>query len=217
MATTRLLIYNGALLKCGARSIASLTVNEEPRRLLDEVWNDGGVRNCLQSGQWKFAMRSSKFTYDTAITPAWGYRRAVAKPSDWVVTSALCTDEYFRQPLLQYSDEAGYWYSDHDDIYVRYVSDHANFGGDMSLWPANFTEYVKTYFASRIVFKLTSDKTLADAMNKRNGLLDQALKTARSSDAMADPPKFFPTGSWNRARQGGYSGNDGGNPGSLIG
>lgn len=217
MSTSRLKVYNGALLICGVRSIADLTVNEESRRLLDEVWNDDGVRNCLQAGQWRFAMRTSKFSYDTGITPEFGYNRAFAKPSDWVATAAVCNDEYFKSPLLNYSDEAGYWFADLDDIYVRYVSDHADFGSDLSLWPANFTQYVKTYFAGRIVLKITGDKTLADAILKRNGLLDKALKDARSSDAQGDPTKFPPTGSWNRARQGGYSGNDGGNPGNLIG
>ena len=219
MATDRLKIYNGALLICGSRSIASLSVNEEARRLLDEVWNDDGVRNCLQSGQWKFAMRTSKFTYDTGITTAFGYRRAFVKPSDWIVTSAVCSDEYFRQPLTRYNDEAGVWYADEDEIYVKYVSDHADYGSDLSLWPANFTQYVKTYFASRIAFKLTSDKTLVDKLHGRNSLLDMALKEARNSDAMADPTKFMPQGGWTKARMGWGTGswNDGGSHGSLIG
>ena len=220
MATDRLKIYNGALLICGARSIASLTVNEEGRRLLDQVWDDDGVRNCLQAGQWKFAMRSSKFSYDTGITTAFGYRRAFVKPSDWIATSAVCSDERFNQPLLQYGDEAGTWYADLDDIYIKYVSDDAYFGGDLSLWPANFTQYVKTYFASRIVFKLTTDKVMVDKITARRGLLDMALKTAKNSDAMADPTKFFPEGGWTKSRRGGNGNNgwnDGGSRGGLIG
>jgi hypothetical protein len=118
MATDRLKIYNGALLICGERAIAALTDNNAPRRALDEVWNDGGVRYCIEQAQWKFAMCASKFTYDTSITPTWGYRRAFAKPSDWVLTSAVCTDEYFRSPLTQYSDEVGFWFADQDDLYI---------------------------------------------------------------------------------------------------
>lgn len=217
MATSRLKIYNGALLIVGSRSIASLTVNEESRRLLDEVWNDGGIDNCLQAGQWKFAMRTSKFTYDTAVTPEFGYRRAFAKPSDWVVTSMVSSDEYQNTAHLNYRDESGYWFSNDDELYISYVSNHADFGGDMSKWPANFTQYVKTYFADRICMKLTSDKTMKDALARRNGLLDMALKAARNSDAMADPTKFLPTGSWVRARRGGNIRGDGGSNNNLIG
>lgn len=216
MATDRLKIYNGALLICGHRSIASLTVNEEARRLLDDVWNDDGLRNCFQAGLWKFAMRSSKFTYDTGVTPDFGYQRAFAKPDDWVATAAVCSDEYFNVPLLQYSDENNFWFSDLDEIYVRYVSDHADYGSDYSLWPANFTQYVKTYFASRIAFKLNTDKVLLDALTRRGGLLDQALKTARNSDAQADPPKFLPQGLWTKARLRDRW-NNGGSNSDLIG
>ena len=46
MATDRLKLYNGALTIIGERSIASLTTNEESRRLLDNQWNDGAVRYC---------------------------------------------------------------------------------------------------------------------------------------------------------------------------
>jgi hypothetical protein len=52
-------------------------------------------------------------------------RGAFAKPTDWVDTSAVCQDEYFRVPLLQYADEVGYWFADLDEIYVKYVSDGA--------------------------------------------------------------------------------------------
>ena len=221
MATTRLKLYNGALLLCAERSIATLTDAVESRRLLDEVWNDGGVRFCLEQGQWKFAMCGAKFSYNTAIVPAWGYSRAFAKPTDWCVTSAVCSDEYFQVPLTQYRDEAGYWYADQDEIYVDYVSDAATYGGDLAKWPASFTEYVKAYFASRIVTKLSGDEKRREAiLHPRTGILAQNLLIAKNRDAMSDPSKFPPTGSWAKARMGGrYRGRfgDGGSSGSLIG
>lgn len=222
MATDRLKIYNGALLICGERAIAALTDNNAPRRALDEVWNDGGVRYCIEQAQWKFAMCASKFTYDTSITPTWGYRRAFAKPSDWVLTSAVCTDEYFRSPLTQYSDEVGFWFADQDDLYIRYVSDAATYGSNLAAWPASFTEYVKTYFASRIVATLTADEGRRKAiLEPRTGLLSRNLLLAKSRDAMTDPPKFPVVGGWVRSRHAGGRGGgrygDGGSSGSLIG
>ena len=223
MSTTRLKIYNGALLLVGERGLASLTVTEESRRVLDEVWNDNGVRYCLEQGQWNFAMRAAQFTYDSTITPSFGLNRGFNKPSDWVLTSAVCSDEYFNTPALNYADEAGVWYADIDDIYVRYVSDDENFGMDMSLWPDTFTEYVKTYFASRICHKIPGSpeviqKLHGPAGHPQRGLLHQALLLAKNRAAMTGPATFPARGSWVGSRLGGRRGSfDRGSSGSLTG
>jgi len=219
--TDRLKIYNGALMYCGERSLAALTDNTEGRRLLDDVWNDGGVHYCLEQGQWKFAMVGAMFNYDTAIQPSWGYRRAFGKPTDWCATSAICSDEYFRVPLIAYRDEANFWYADQDYIYVNYVSDLPQYGMNLAAWPASFTEYVKAYFAGRVVAKLSQDeKRRANLTAHRTGIIDQNLLIARNKDAMADPAKYPAQGRWTRSRQGGrYRGRfgDGGSSGQLIG
>lgn len=215
MSTSRLKLYNGALLLCGDRSLASLTEEREPRRLLDEVWNDGGVRYCLEQGQWKFAMRSARMDYEPSIEPDWGPRRGFTKPTDWVATSAVCQDEFFRTPLLQYWDEVGYWFADLDQIFVRYVSDDTTYGADMARWPASFTDYVKAYFASRIVRKMPGDR-VDDICHHRTGVMARALLIAKNKDAMAGPATFAAQGSWNAARAGSGS-RDRGNRGSLIG
>ena len=71
--TDRLSIYNDALLLCGERGLASLTENTEPRRLLDQVWNNEGVIKCLELGQWHFAMRGVQVDYDPDLEPSYGY------------------------------------------------------------------------------------------------------------------------------------------------
>lgn len=221
MATTRLRLYNGALLICEERKLASLTENREPRHLLDEVWNDGGVRYCLEQAQWKFAMRTAQMEYEPSVQPSFGYRYAFPKPTDWIVTSAVCQDEYFNSPLLQYSDEIQYWFADITPIYVKFVSDDTDYGANLANWPSTFTEYVKTYFAAKIVGKLSGKTALRDRIwQKRSGLLDQMLLTAKNKDAMAGPTTFPARGSWTRSRFGPGRGGplgDGGSPGSLIG
>lgn len=210
MATDRLKIYNGALLLCGEQRLNSLSENVEARHLLDLVWNDGGVRACLESAQWHFAMRTSEFTYTTSITPAFGYSRAFAKPTDWVITSGVFTDEYFNDPLLAYWDEAGYWYADHDVIYVRYVSDDSSYGSDYAKWPATFTDYVKAYFAGKIVHKIPSAAGKIQFLHgppgrPEKGHIAQALLVAKNKSAMTGPVTFPTRGSWARARHAGYT------------
>lgn len=213
MSTTRLEVYNEALLICGERSLASLSEAVEPRRLLDHVWNNEGVRHCLEAGQWRFAMRTIELDYTSTIAPTFGLRRAFVKPTDWVVTSALCGDEYFKSPLLDYVDEAGYWYSDIDVIYVRYVSNDSLYGGDLTKWTAKFGDFVAAHFASKIILKITSDEEKRESVMKYR---KRMLLEAKNVDAMAEPTRFPPSGSWSNARRGG-SFRSRGNRHQLIG
>jgi len=217
VATSRLKIYNGALLMCEERPLAALTDDVEGRYALDEIWNDGGNRYCLEQAQWKFAMNAAKFTYDPAIAPDWGYRKGVAKPTDWVATSAVCQDEYFRVPLLQYEDQNGNWYFDLEDVYIRYVSDGTTYGADLSKWPASFTEYVKGHFAEKIIARVSGGNE--DRIARVVKLADKAKFLAKSRDAMAGPTTFPAQGAWLRSRFGRNNGSrDGGNrSGNLIG
>lgn len=221
--TDRLSIYNEALLICGERFLASLTEEREPRRLLDHVWDTGGVRHCLEKGQWRFAIRTVMVDSDPDISPAFGYRFGFSKPTDWVITSAVTTDEYFNTPLTQYVDEGANWFADIDPIYVKYVSDDDEFGMDLNAWPESFMLYVSAHFAGRIIMKLTTDSTrrqeiLGPNLDGNGGLLESRLKTALNKDAMSQPTAFFPQGSWTIARQGQNIGRrDRGSRGRLIG
>lgn len=224
MTTTRLSIYNGALLLLGELRLANLSENREPRYLLDSVWNKGGVRYCLEQGQWHFAMRTSQFSYNPDITPAFGLNRAFDKPTDWVSTSGIFQDEFLRTPLLDYADEASQWFSSVDDIYVRYVSDHANYGTNYSNWPVSFTEYVEAYFAGRVVHKIPSAAAkiqflLGPPGREDKGWVNRCLLIAKNKSAMAQPTTFPSRGTWARARHAGMnrSYRDGGNTSSLIG
>lgn len=220
MAATRLEIYNGALTLCSDRRLSHLTENREPRYLLDEVWAGGrGVRACLEGAQWHFAMRSARFDYDVAHTPEFGLRYAFVKPSDWVLTSGVFQDAYMQAPLLQYADETGFWFADQQEIFVRYVSDHANYGGDFSKWPETFTEYVKAYFASRIIRKLPGGAEKVESIcDPKKGACALALSAAKNRSVMTGPATFPNRGSWVAARHRGMNPRrDGGNTSSLIG
>jgi len=211
----KLSIYNGALLFIGERKLSLLTDSVESGRLLDDVWDRNGIDTVLEHGQWNFAMRSSKLEYSPSITSPWGYSRAYEKPSDLIRISAICSDEFFTTPLLLYDDEAGFWYTGLDEIYVKYVSNDGSYGTDYSLWPPSFTRYVEAWFGCQIIYKLTQNRAKEKDKKKE---CEKLLTKAASQDALNDPTRFEPPGRFRLARNGGYSNrSDRGNRGSLLG
>jgi hypothetical protein len=216
VSTDRLKIYNGALLICDERQLATLTENREPRFLLDLVWNDDGVKACLEMAQWHFAMRASRLDYEPSITPDWGFTRVFTKPTDWVNTSGVFQDEFMNTPLVRYADEIGYWFCDLDQIFVKYVSNDSTYGMNLSRWPVSFTDYVKAYFAERIIRRLPGGKDKTEDVEK---VLQKNLLTAKNKAAMSQPVTFPSRGTWVQARLAGsrLGQFDGGNPNRLIG
>lgn len=207
--TTQLSLYNGALLALKERRLASLSENNEARRALDTAW-EGAVKYCLEEGLWNFALRTAKFTKEPSFTASFGYKNKFIKPTDFVRLNALCYDEYFNTPLNAYTDEAGAWYADVDELYVSYVSDAANYGSNMDRWPESFVNFVQLYLADQAGGRITGKEGTVEKA------LEDAEKEARSKDAMNEPTKFMPQGNWSKARSGGTRG-DRGNRGSLIG
>lgn len=198
-ADQKLLLYNNALLDVGERTLASLTENREPRRLLDLAWDTGAVAWCLERGQWNFAMRSSKLDYSPSVEPTFGYRRAFNKPVDWVRTAGVASDEYMRMPLINYIDEASFWFADLDTIYVRYVSSDNEYGMNFGGWPQTFQKLVSGYLAEEICSKLTQDEARIARVNKD---LKRFLLEAKSNDAEDEATQFAPPGTWTTARRG---------------
>lgn len=196
---SKLSLYNGALRILGERKLASLTESREPRRKLDEIWDADALNTVLEAGQWNFAIRSVALTADPSITPAFGYQYAFARPDDFVRVAGVCEDEFFDIPLKRYTFEGGYWRCDLQTLYVRYVSNDSHFGGDYSLWPPTFARYAEAWLAEQAALGITQDankKALAEAARKR------FLTDASGNDAMEQPPKFKPRGSWTNARGG---------------
>lgn len=209
---SKLSLYNGALAVLGEEKLASVTENRAPRRALDTVYDGDGIKTCLELGQWKFAMRTVQLTYSPSVDPDFGLQYAFDKPDDFVRTAGVCSDEFFLSPLggNDYVDEAEYWFANIDTLYVRYVSDDAAYGMNLSRWPQNFVRYVENYFASRTCKIITG----AEFTDKQMREMDRVLTQAQATDALAEGTKPIPHGSWTNARTGGYgrwsSGNTGG-------
>lgn len=227
MGTTRLQLYNDALQLCGEPKLASLTENRRQRYELDQVWDGssgigGWIDAVLEMGQWQFAERSIEISADPDVDTSFGYANAFGKPTDWISTLGVCSDERFNTPLVQYRDSTDYWFADIDPIYVRYVSNDSAYGGDLARWPQSFCAFAAAYGASKIVLALSSDKNKAGMiLQPKTGILAQALSLAKSRAAMTQPTRMPPESGWNAARSGraGRRGpmGDGGTTNTLTG
>ena len=174
-----------------------MTENREPRRVLDTFWDGGFVDEVLEQGLWNIAIRTAQIDYAPSITPAFGYRRAFSKPDDYIRTAGLATDEYFNNPLTAYNDEANYIFADHDTLYLRYVSNDASYGGDLSKWPESMSGFAACALAVKACKRLTQSAADLEALKAD---CKKLLTEARGRDAMNEATAFLPRGSWTTSR-----------------
>lgn len=205
--TDRLSIYNGALRLLGERRLASLTESREPRRLLDDVWDDDGIKACLEAAQWNWASRTVAVPASDSVTPEFGYVYAFEKPTDIVRLVGLSSSPTMSEPLTRYENMGGFFFADLDTLYIRYVSNDAAYGGDFSLWPESFADFVEAHFAHEIAPKLTASEAKVEMIRKER---ERRLSDAAAQDAMSGPSKRPSLGNWANARLAGryprYSG-----------
>lgn len=213
--TTKLQLWNGALIALGADRLSDTGDPVEGARELTAVHNQV-VAECIAAGSWNFSMETVKIDADTGVTPEFGYAEVFAKPSDWVRTIAVSLDERFSTPLMQYYDDDDVWSADATPIYVRYVSNDTGLGLGLSHWPATFTRFVELELAARVGPRLTQTASMVEKVEERR---DKARRRALNVDAMNEPqPKFPPPGSWTAARWGSSGARrDRGSRGSLTG
>lgn len=199
--TSKLAVYNEALRFIGERRLTSLTEARDARYHLDDAYNNA-LAYCLEQGLWNFAMRAAQLDASDSVTPSFGFTFAFTKPDDWVRTFMISSNEFYNPQLVgtEYNDEGGYWYSDFDPLFIKYVSNDTAYGTDLSLWPQTYATYVASRLAVMIAPSAagSSESKMSDlyAIEKR------CRVDARSKDAMNEGPIFPPQGSWATARRG---------------
>lgn len=194
---TKLGLYNLALGHLGEQLLTTETDPYSRRRELDNFY-PLALSTCLEAGQWNFAARTVYATAD-ATSPSFGWQYQFTKPTDWVRTMGVSTDEYLTNPLTRYEDEVGVWLADVNPLYFRYVSNHATLGGGLlTAWPATYEAYVAGKLAELSCLRITQDKGLRDRLVNQD--VPKLLKSALAKDAMNGPPRRPPTSNWVRAR-----------------
>lgn len=178
--TTKLEVYNFALLNLGERKLASLTEARHPRYVFDDLWTTV-TGYCLAQAMWKFALRAT-----LSLTRTDGYFNftySYAKPSDIILP--LCLSEFIggEQLYNDVIDIGGFWYANVATLFARYTSNDATAGGMLlSGWTEGFTAYVAAALARRACLSVTSSKGLYDRVMQMEG---EYYLAAASTDAVA--------------------------------
>lgn len=196
--TTKLDIFNQALLHLRESALSSLSENREARRVLDTFYADV-LSFCLEAGFWKFAIRTIKIDADAAITPEFGPQYAFNKPTDWVKTYAVSASETLVPPLDDWLEESNLFFSNVTPIYLRYVSNaDPGYGFDLTRWTSKFTKAVVMELAWRICPKVTgSSDAKKDDIEKDKV---KAMAEAKAFEALREPSRHPPQGRWNSSR-----------------
>ena len=212
----KLQVYKQALIHLQAETIVSLTDDVERRYVLDNAWT-GVVEEAFSSGDWNDFKVSAALEESTTGTAAIGWSFVYDYPDDYQRTVAVSNRPDFRQAFRDYADEGGFLHSNTNPIYLRYISNAKMSVADPAVtelaWPAMFWRYVAVLLAYEAVGKLTSGDTLEKKLESK---LVVALRKAKSVDARNENNKVIETGSWLRARRGGWGCSDNLGP-TLVG
>lgn len=198
--TTKLSLYKGALAHLRERTIASLAENREPRRVLDDVY-DEVVAYCLERKFWNFSYRSIQLDADSSVTPTFGPQYAFTIPTDWIRTRMISAQPSFNPPLEQIIEEAGRWYTSITPIYVQYNSNDPTYGMNLGKWPTSFVEYVELRLAVKAAGRITNKDELLQGPQGLLKMEERAYKVANANCAMNEAVGFRPLGSWVRSRR----------------
>lgn len=181
-------LYNRALGLLGCRRLASLSEDREPNRALESVYSTV-LDACLRQGIWIFALRSAAASSTTLPTVTFGYTNAFTRPSDCIFTYLVGTTVSLKPPILDYVEVNGLYLASSATLYVRYTSNDAAFGGDLTRWGVTYAEYVAHYLAANVGYRLTRNTDLVTLLFARSEelLMDARMQEAVTS-AIGPPP-----------------------------
>jgi len=199
MALDKLGVINKALVEyLGERPISSLSEAVKAQRIMNSIWSNDLVDYSLSAGVWDFASRIVKLDNNPSIELQMSWNYAFNIPDDFISLIAIAVDEDFRGKFTQYDIDGSLITSDNSYIYLKYISNDASYGNDLSLWTPAFADYVACLLAYRSskAFLLSS----ADKDRLFQDLNRLSLPFAKEKDAQNRPVRNLTRGSWFSSR-----------------
>jgi hypothetical protein len=179
--------------------IARALESHAPPLLLPDHAVERVLRAQLESGLWKFAIKTVALTPNVA-TPSSGYTYAFDKPADWQRTVRVFTlsgsGASKTETEIDFLDENSDLHANYTPIYLRYIM---TTGTTPSLW----TDLFREAFEAGLLYQNALAEQLPDAAVQARYIQWQALiAQAKVKDALNERPKVIRSGSFNAARRG---------------
>ena len=193
LSASWLRVYNDALGILGLDEVVTDDDDSVRRSALDTAIDSNLVEFMLGDIAWNWAITSAKILQNPSLETDWGWKFSFDKPADLHRLDGVFFDEYFQRPLKTYIDEGDTFFSDVDEMYIKYVSTEHLTNPDG--WDASFRKAIAGRLAKETCMKLAPDKyqVVKDEYEER-------YSNAKSKDAMESPPRLIAEGSWVRAR-----------------
>lgn len=186
-------ICNQALTKIGADRILAITDDTKAASTLNAIW--AIKRDAELAAQpWTFAIRRASLPASTT-TPSFGWSYAYPLPSDYLAMVEVGEDYafYTGDPQPLFALEGGEVLTDQGSpLNIRYVSRVTNTG----LYPALFAEALACRLAAELCESMTQSGPKREAAWAEH---KKAIREARRVNAIEQPPRKIPPGSWERA------------------
>ncbi len=200
--TTRFDVYNQAARFLGQTPLQSVTEDRGLRLAFDAAW-DNTVAFLLEHGLWSWAKRAVLLVPSDTVIPSFGYSAAFQKPDDWVATDMLSQTEFMAgQPLQDFEQEADYWFTNTTGLYVRYISNDPDYGGNLSRWNATAAKALAAQLALEVCVPILQNKSERESLF---ALAGRYLSDAKSHDARGGRVRYMPTGRLVASRSRGFS------------
>ncbi len=186
-------ICNQALTKIGAERIVAITDDTKSARALNAIW-DLKRDAELAAHPWTFSIGRAQLPA-SATAPDFGWSYAYPLPSDYLAMVEVGEnyDFYIGDPNPLFAFEGGSILTDQTSpLNIRYIKRITNCG----LYPALFAEALACRLAAELCEAMTQSgpkRELAWNEYKR------AIREARRMNAIEQPPRYIPPGSWEQA------------------
>lgn len=193
----KLEIYRGALRLLGPTArLSSLSEVGPARYALDDAW-EPAIDYLLAKGLWNFAMRNVQAVASDTLSTEFGYQYVFEKPDDWVRTASISDHGFNTEGFEDFEDRTLFWVTSVDTLYIQYVSDHDDYGFNISAWRQPFAKTLEAYLAFECGLPISSDK---GNRNDLYSLFKSRLKDAKSLDAVDERVRRMPPGRLVRSR-----------------
>lgn len=178
MATDQLEVLNNALTHLGEKRVLNATETKGVRDLIASF--DIVRKRLLRRFPFPFARTRAQMTTVAATgVHLEEFDYVHTKPTNWLRTLELSHDGDFEHGrILDYSDEGGMIYSDHDTAYIWYVIDHTVY----TEWDPIFDDLMALELAEHCCLQITDSKSLNDLKQDDLRRLRATARAIASSD-----------------------------------